>query len=110
MLAFWIELKRRLKTAGWALLTAGGALLLAVAYLFTKRAKNRVRATTLDPMLEQAAQRTAAANARASIEVHIARTKEEAVRSELAAIDKDADGDSRRQRLIELAARVEGAS
>lgn len=108
MLAFWFELKRRVKTSGAALLAAGVSLLLAIAYLFTRRSQQHARATTMDPLLEHAAERVAAANARAAIEVHVAATKEAGVRKELVEIDQDPDGDRRRQRLIDLAARVEG--
>jgi hypothetical protein len=108
MLAFWTELKRRVKTSGAALLAAGGALLLAVVYLFTRRSAEQRRSPTLDPLLDHATQVVAAANARAAIEIHVAHAKEGEVRKELVEIDKDPDGESRRQRLIALAARVEG--
>lgn len=107
MLAFWLELKRRLKTSGAALLAAGVSLLLAIAYLFSRRSKQQ-RTTTMDPMLEHVAERINAANARAAIEVHVARTKEADVHAELKEIDAEPDGERRRQRLIELADRVEG--
>lgn len=104
----WAEVKRRVVTSGSALVTALAAALLAIAYLFTKRSKERPRSNTLDPLLEYQAQKVAAANARAAIEIHVASTKEQAVASELAEISRDADGPRRRQRLIELAEKIEG--
>lgn len=107
MVELWSELKRRLKTSGAALLAALVSLALAIAYLFTKRSKERVRSTTLDPLLEHTADMVAAANARAAIEVAVARNKEATIVAELADIDRDPDGRRRRHRLIDLAEKVE---
>lgn len=107
MAELWTEIKRRLKTSGAALLAAGGALLLAIAYLFTKRNKERPRSTTLDPLLEHTADMAAAANARAAIEIAVARSRAPALIAELAEIDRDGDGRRRRLRLIDLAEKVE---
>ena len=107
MLAFWIEFKRRLKTSAVILATGGVTLLLAIAYLFTRKSKQYAGAIT-GGLLEHATERIAAANARAAIEVHVARTKEADVHAELKAIDAEPDGDRQRQRLVELAEQVEG--
>lgn len=106
MLAFWIELKRRAKVS-WAVIAslAGGAAILA-AYLWRERHQQTEAA--FERSETKYAERVAVANARAAIEIHTAQNKESAVRAELVEIDKDPDGDRRRQKLIELAARVEG--
>jgi hypothetical protein len=108
MLAFWIEIKRRLKTV-WVVLAALAAGAVAVAAFALSRKKNQAAANErLDDVLGKAAEKVAVANARAAIEIHVAETKEAGVRAELQEIVRDPDIDQRSQRLIELAARVEG--
>lgn len=106
MLAFWIELKRRAKVS-WAVIAslAGGAAILA-AYFWRERHQQTEAA--FERSETKYAERVAVANAQAAIEIHVASTKEAGVRTELAEIVRDPDGDRRRQRLLELAARVEG--
>jgi len=106
MLAFWIEVKRRLKV-GWAVIAsiAGAAAVLAV---YVWREKHRETEAAFARSQTKYTERVAAANAQAAIEIHVAATKEAGVRTELADIVRDPDGDRRRQRLLELAARVEG--
>lgn len=106
--AFWIELKRRVKTASWALIGAGVAVVMATLYLFRKKSQDRPYAARMGPAIDNVHARIEAANARAKVEVVIAETKEKDVAAELRAIDADKDADNQRQRLIELAARVEG--
>jgi formamidopyrimidine-DNA glycosylase len=108
MLAFWIELKRRAK-ASWAVFAAlvAGALVV-IGYALAKKKTQAETHGHLDDLLAKTTERVAAANAQAAIEIHVAETKEVAVRAELTEIGQDPDGDRRRQRLIELAARVEG--
>jgi hypothetical protein len=107
MLAFWIELKRRAK-ANWAVIAGVAISALVAAYALVRRKNEALAHDVIDDVMATAKEKVAAANAQAAIEIHVAATKEAGVHEELKAIVRDPDGDSRRQRMIELAARVEG--
>lgn len=100
----WTEVKRRLKSA-WAALGVALLALGAAAALLLGRRRERQSIET-DTKIDEARDRIAAANARAAIEIHVARAKDETVRAELADIAKDRDGQRKRQRLLELERRV----
>src|SRR5688500_18989638 len=97
MWEIWIEAKRRLKTGGAFLIAAGAALGLAIWYVFSRRARSGQATERIDSVIDLVEERIAAANARAAIEIHVARAKEETVVAELRAIDADPDGERRRQ-------------
>jgi hypothetical protein len=105
--AFWIELKRRVKTWGWAFIGAGVAVVVATLYLFRKKGQDRPGSEPLGPVLEKVRARIEAANAEAKAKLDASAAKERREVDELSEIAEDPDGDRRRQRLIDAAARAD---
>jgi hypothetical protein len=105
--AFWIELKRRVKTAGWALVGAGVAALMATLYLFRKKSQDRPYAERMGPAIDKVHARIEAANAEAKAKLDASAARERRDVDELSEIAEDPDGDRRRQKLIDAAARAD---
>lgn len=106
--AFWIEWKRRVKTWGWALVGVGAAAVVATLYLFRKKGQNRDD-SVLDMAVVHAriAARIEAANAEARAKLDASAAVERRDVEELSEIAEDPDGDRRRQKLIDAAARAD---
>ena len=102
MSALWPNLKRWGKFMVAAVVFAAVVAAALVVYFTRRKREPDAGSRMFDAALDRASDRITEANAQAAVEIAIARTKDQALRHQLAVILDDPDGARRRASLVKL--------